>query len=89
MFGTFAPSIVALGLTHALTLSTYLPAWLTVTLLWIAACYFLFRMPNTRVLKSVNSQKVQPIDAQAVGEDITPVRSLVSPSPYDSGAQPV
>jgi membrane protease YdiL (CAAX protease family) len=32
----------------ALTLSTYLPAWLTVTLLWIAACYFLFRMPNIR-----------------------------------------
>ena len=33
---------------HALTLSTYLPAWLTVMLLWIAACYFLFRMPNSR-----------------------------------------
>jgi hypothetical protein len=25
-----------------------LPAWLTVTLLWIAACYFLVRMPNIR-----------------------------------------
>jgi len=37
----------------------------------------------------VNSQKVQPIDAQAVGEDITLVKSLVSLSPYDSGAQPV
>ena len=33
---------------HPLALSTYLPAWLTVTLLWIAACYFLFRMPNIR-----------------------------------------
>lgn len=33
---------------HALTLSTYLPAWLTVTLLWIAAGYFLVRMSNIR-----------------------------------------
>jgi CAAX protease family protein len=39
------PSAVP-GAAHALTLSTYLPAWLTVTLLWIAACYFLVRMPN-------------------------------------------
>jgi CAAX protease family protein len=36
------------GAAHALRLSTYLPAWLTVTLLWIAACYFLVRMPNIR-----------------------------------------
>jgi len=36
------------GAAHALTLSTYLPAWLTVTMLWIAACYFLVRMPNIR-----------------------------------------
>jgi hypothetical protein len=40
------PSAVP-GATHALTLSTYLPAWLTVMLLWAAACYFLLRMPNT------------------------------------------
>jgi len=33
---------------HALALSSYLPAWLTVTLLWIAACYFLVRMRNIR-----------------------------------------
>jgi membrane protease YdiL (CAAX protease family) len=39
------PSAVP-GATHALTLSTYLPAWLTVMLLWIAACYFLVRMPD-------------------------------------------
>ena len=32
----------------ALTLSTYLPAWLTVTLLWVAAFYLLVRMPNIR-----------------------------------------
>jgi membrane protease YdiL (CAAX protease family) len=37
-------SLVMPGAVHALTLSTYLPAWLTVTLLWIAACYFLVRM---------------------------------------------
>jgi CAAX protease family protein len=34
------------GAVDALTLSTYLPAWLTVTLLWIAACYFVVRMRN-------------------------------------------
>jgi CAAX protease family protein len=39
------PSAVS-GAAHALTLSTYLPAWLTVTLLWIAACYFLVHMPD-------------------------------------------
>ena len=37
------PSAVA-GTTHALTVSTYLPAWLTVILLWIAAWYFLVRI---------------------------------------------
>jgi len=40
------PSAVP-GAVEALTLSTYLPAWLTVTLLWIAASYFLARMPNS------------------------------------------
>lgn len=40
------PSAVP-GASHALTLSTYLPAWLTVTLLWISACYFLIRMADT------------------------------------------
>jgi membrane protease YdiL (CAAX protease family) len=37
------PSAVA-GASHALTVSTYLPAWLTVILLWIAAGYFLVRI---------------------------------------------
>jgi hypothetical protein len=43
------PSAVP-GATDTLTLSTYLPAWLTVTLLWIAACYFLVRMGRDRHL---------------------------------------
>jgi membrane protease YdiL (CAAX protease family) len=34
---------------HALTLSTYPPAWLTVMLLWIAACHFLVLMRNIRL----------------------------------------
>jgi hypothetical protein len=85
--GTFAPSIVALGLTHALTPSTYLPAWLTVTLLWIAALFSLSHAEHP-ALKSVNSQKVQPIDAQA-RRGRHPRQALVSPSPYGSGAQPV
>jgi len=40
------PSAVP-GASHALTLSTYLPAWMTVALLWIAASYVLVRMSNT------------------------------------------
>ena len=32
------------GTANALALSTYLPAWLTVSLLWIAACWILVRM---------------------------------------------
>jgi membrane protease YdiL (CAAX protease family) len=39
------PSAVP-GAADALTLSTYLPAWLTVALLSIGACYFLARMPR-------------------------------------------
>ena len=42
------PSAVP-GAADAFTLSTYLPAWLTVSLLWIAAGYFLVRMPKLDV----------------------------------------
>jgi hypothetical protein len=42
---SIVPSAVP-GAADALSLSTYLPAWLTVLLLWIAACYFLARMPR-------------------------------------------
>ena len=41
------PSAVP-GASHALTLGTYLPAWLTVALLWIAASCFLVLMSNTQ-----------------------------------------
>jgi CAAX protease family protein len=41
------PSAVP-GSAPPLSMSTYLPAWLTVTLLWIAAAYFLVRMRNVR-----------------------------------------
>jgi membrane protease YdiL (CAAX protease family) len=40
------PSAVP-GAADPLALSTYLPAWLTVTLLWIAASYFLIGMSKT------------------------------------------
>lgn len=41
------PSAVP-GASDALALGAYLPAWLTVTLLWAAACAFLVRMRNLR-----------------------------------------
>jgi membrane protease YdiL (CAAX protease family) len=39
------------GAAHALRVSTYLPAWLTVALLWIATSYVLFRMRDTPYCK--------------------------------------
>src|SRR5262245_44425240 len=46
---SIVPSAVP-GAAHPLSMSLYLPAWLTVTLLWIAAAYFLVRMRNVRDL---------------------------------------
>lgn len=44
---SIVPSVSAAS--GAFALSTYLPAWLTVALLWISACYFLVRMRETEI----------------------------------------
>ena len=46
------PSAVP-GTTNPFALSTSLVAWLTVAFLWIAAAYFLVRMPKTATLPGV------------------------------------
>ena len=46
------PSAVP-GATNPFALSASLVAWLTVAFLWIAAAYFLVRMPKTSTLPGV------------------------------------